>query len=482
MQAVRTWAAGFAQLFQEASQSLPGSSPTDQTQLLTALSTWSRFVPTWLQALALALSVENDVSKAEGVGLAAKRIWSTIQTVITEGIPRAAENATLAAAGLCGALHGNASGDLAVSVTSFLAKRLGQVAGHDWAERATAVALGAATGSLPITAREQKRVAAEALLGVYSSGDVSSGTRFAAGLALGLAAQSLAHRGGDETTTSTADVTSQTGGEPVLVKRILSAFSAALWSGVGNETARGIVQRLAATWQVEVAPRQLGGSADEWAAAGAIAGLSQMCFGGRLPGVLSNPGSVSGLLDLVDNLTGADRTQSGGSADPVLISALLALPVLTPLGHRLELVSTSEAERRLDRLSDILQHTKASGPIFAAAALSGGSLLDSLLADGCPLSAAVVDKLLDSLGFLSAGSGPGAAYRVGSLLGLANALGAGVGGFGKRVAATGAGRVLDDEGRVAQARELVQKLIKSVKEDPVSFAIAGSFVVLASLR
>ncbi|GAQ88025.1 ARM repeat superfamily protein [Klebsormidium nitens] len=462
-EAVRNWAAGFAQVFQEASQSLPGSSPTDQTQLLTSLSTWSRFIPTWLQALALALSVENDVSKAEGVGLAAKEIWSTIQALITEGIPRAAENATLAAAGLCSALHGNASGNLAVSVTSFLAKRLGQVAGHDWAERATAVALGAATGSLPITAREQKGLAVEALLGVYLSDDVSSGALFAAGLALGLVAQSLSHRGADEPTLA-ADVTSQTGGESVLVKRILRSFSTALWSGVGNETAREIVRRLAATWQVEVVPRQ---QVDEWAATGAIAGLSQMCSRGRLPGVLSNPGSISGLLNLVDNLTGADRTQSGGSADPVLIAALLALPVLTPLAHRLELVSSSKAEQRLERLSVILQQpSEYTGAIFPAAALSGGSLLDSLLSDGCPLSTATVDKMLDSLDLSSGGSGSGGAYRVGSLLGLANALGAGFGGLGTRTAAAGSGRVLDDERRVAQARAVVQKMIKAVKEDP----------------
>jgi hypothetical protein len=476
MQAVRTWADSFGLVFQEASQNLPGSSPTDQSQLLILLQTWARFMPTWLHASATALSIEKGVSKAESIGLAAKEIWVKLQTLISEALPRVAENATLAAAALCGSLHGNASSDLAGSVTSFLVKRLSEADGREWAERTTAVALGSAAASLPVTERERRGLAVEGLLRVYQRGESSGSARFAAGLALGLVGQSLGRRSAEESddvmVTSASDVAPPRGRDSALVRRILGAFLAAILGGAGGEAVCPIVEQLAATWQVDALPHQRGGIADEWASVGAIAGLSQICAGGHLPALLSNPGSITGCLNLLKNLADIDRFKKGETSEPVLIAALLALPVLIPLGHRLELVSTSQAEQQLESLAGLLQNPAQTPPaVYAAAALSAGALLDSLLADGCPLSVSTIDQVFNPLGSPSGESSQGVAYRVGLLLGLANALGAGFGVSGRRdgTESRQGGRILDDEGRVAQAREAVQRLAKCVKEDSVSF-------------
>lgn len=407
--------------------------------------------------------------------LAAKEIWVKLQTLISEALPRVAENATLAAGALCGTFHGNASSDLAGSVTSFLVKRLAEADGREWAERSTAVALGSAAASLPITERERRGLAVEGLLRV-ERGESSGSARFAAGLALGLVGQSLGCRSAEESdhvmVTSAFDVAPARGGDSALVRRILGAFLASILGGADGEAVRPTVKQLAATWQVDALPHQREGIADEWAAAGAIAGLSQLCSGGHLPALFSNPGSISGCLNLLENLAEIGRFRKGETSEAVLTAAFLALPVLIPLGHRLELVSTSQAEQLLENLAGLLQ-TPAQTPqgVYAAAALSAGALLDSLLADGCPLSVSTIDRVLNLLSSPSGESSQGVAYRVGLLLGLANALGAGFGVSGRRDGSESrqGGRILDDEGRVAQAREAVQRLAKCVKEDSVSF-------------
>ncbi|XP_024518081.1 protein RST1 [Selaginella moellendorffii] len=412
--ALRVEEEGLKSVFFEVAKTLNVSG--DLIMVLISLFSWSCFMHQWLK---LGCQLHGNAE------VACEHIVKACIDASEEGIPRVSENSTLALAAFSRSLRQPSLASS--SVARYLESRISSLE-HQSAQCSAAVSLGVLTTSLHPTDWDVKANAVRLLIQSATEAD----NAFVVGSAatgLGIACQSLflsefSSMGSSKECALLSDIVH-------CVLKLLALRCPQIFS-----TMLALSQDSFFTTEVFTQETNVKDSRNEeddlWAIVGLVWALGKSV----------TPLGKAGKTTLVKRITQAVFSWIPDSIDEVgtmclATGASLVLPTCVEASDRLELLELAEIESLLSRLGsfvrqivDLPQSKRSSQPwlahVFKASCIGYGGLVAKVLQTGAhPLAQETVRDLLETLhrGYTQVED---AHYCLGAMLGLANALGAGV--------------------------------------------------------
>ncbi|KAJ7536683.1 hypothetical protein O6H91_12G077500 [Diphasiastrum complanatum] len=420
--------------------------------ILLALESWYSFLPRWLKAEIASLEQQVLSDDPENFVIkAADNIMKILYKTIEEGIPRVAVNATLALAALCKALPSSAH-SICKSMAEYLRSQL-SVDEHEYIRWSSAISLGVVSTSLHATDQMLRSEIVKLLLGCAAKSE-SGIVRAGCAIALGSICQNLLK---DSSITDISDVSDKSKDQEIsLLMNIVKNLAQLLVEICPSceQTLNSILnfkiskdEELCIEGQRKVITSRVEQEIEEnvWAVVGLLIGL------GLSVTAIARAGKISLVLAITDAVIAwipqkaeANLSVHSGSSYNYICSfsslslavgACIALPMCVHVCYSLELMRDAEVDSLLGRLHLLLQDTwnlQSHSEIgiwmmqlSAAASIGTGNLFAFLLFEGShPMQLEVVNSIMQTL--LKGSKMSQATYgQLGSMVGLANALGAG---------------------------------------------------------
>ncbi|GBG74931.1 hypothetical protein CBR_g19445 [Chara braunii] len=462
---------------------------------LASLHSWMVFCPVWHSSKMIVLQAQQrGLSQSEAAEKAAELVWKELKKACEEALPRLAENATFAVAGLCQVIPSSAH-NLWSTIIEFLQERLKNPL-HESAQSSAALALGPSAALLHPTEWKLRSQIALDLIDQVKHSD-SPAVRFSCASSLGLLFDGLlkGRYGGDDHQSTESDEEElshspssrrerrQMAGDGIHFEREMATVTDMVEELLNIVVALRPVARLDVEEVIEASQLGLSLAAD----GGRTAGLTvAMQAGKEEPNVWAVVGIIlaiahgvmalergrgqAGVEAIIKVLTSWLLSPRGGSQSEqeessvrqvvggvhtggiaLTIGASLALPAIASAAYRAELIADEEVDsilKAMERIllmgsvGDMASPSPAGGEaaravsteaahLFAAACMGIGTYVDEMVREGFTVS---VSRLQSIMSTMIAGCDERhlAVQRMGAMTGLCSLFGARVLGVASR--------------------------------------------------
>ncbi|WMV17572.1 hypothetical protein MTR67_010957 [Solanum verrucosum] len=405
-----------------------------------SLQSWKPFMRRWMRAYILLLDAKLQTAVLDKTPKAAMEILKSMTAIAERSLPRAAENIALAVGALCSVLPASAHA-VKATASKFLLDWLFQHE-HEYRQWSAAISLGVISSCLHLTDHKQKFENINALLEVAS---VSKSTlvKGACGVGLGFSCQALLVRAAAATDAHPGKETHKIE-EAELLRKIIRTLSQMI--SQFTPSSADVLETLSVSSPLgsdnlnsNFSGEFLGSMSenleeDVWGVAGLVLGL------GNCVGAMYRAGMYDAVLNvkalLISWIPHPTEVTSMSKDHEILLSvgSCLAVPTVTAMCQRFELIDDAELEHLLscykELISELLSIKRFDTfhqSLLMASCLGAGSLVGVVLNEGLhSLKIEHIKELLLLFRKSYSDSNP-PLIHLGAMLGVVNALGAGAG-------------------------------------------------------
>ncbi|CAI9111482.1 OLC1v1011710C1 [Oldenlandia corymbosa var. corymbosa] len=410
---------------------------------LVSLQSWKPFMRRWVKVQLKLLGAKPHSSVLDNTSKAANNILKILRRKADECIPSSAENFGLAIGALCSVLPQPVH-VVKSSASKFLCSWLLQHE-HEYRQWTAAISLGLVSSCLHVTDRKQKFENIDVLLKVASSSK-STLVKGACGVGLGFSCESLLTSVGSEGNSSSERESYKTE-ELEVLRNIITVLSNSLCQF--TESSADILRKLpsyiplakyGSNQYVSVeSVNDVCGDLEEdiWGVTGLILGL------GSSISAVYRSGAREAVINIKDWIlscilyfnSSIERNTSIEKRDMVLSAgSCLALPVVVAFCQRVELIDSTEVDRLVSSLKELIselvsveQLSTFAQSLLIASSVGAGNFLSSILNGGIySLKVEDVKDLLSLCRKIYSSPRPPLVH-FGGMLGVISLLGASVG-------------------------------------------------------